>query len=219
MKMGLGAGGDYPLSAVITAEFAPPRYRGRMVASVFASQGWGALASALLPFSLVAAYKESILASIQAGNGNEKAYIDSIWRIVVGLGAVPACIALYARLTITETPRFTMDIQGNIDEAVRDITSALDEECTASSNQSVITHYTVPERSWDDLRQYFMQLRNFKALFGTAFSWFALDVSFVSCFRPGVTIDGDSEGGFLHFNSQRAYYSGSRCFWSRGKLS
>jgi len=39
--MGVGIGGDYPLSAVISSEFASTRIRGRMMAAVFAAQGWG----------------------------------------------------------------------------------------------------------------------------------------------------------------------------------
>lgn len=41
--MGVGIGGDYPLSAVISSEFASTRIRGRMMNAVFASQGWGQL--------------------------------------------------------------------------------------------------------------------------------------------------------------------------------
>jgi PHS family inorganic phosphate transporter-like MFS transporter len=39
--MGIGIGGDYPLSAVISSEFAATRIRGRMMTAVFAAQGWG----------------------------------------------------------------------------------------------------------------------------------------------------------------------------------
>ena len=39
--MGVGIGGDYPLSAVISSEFASTKIRGRMMAAVFAAQGWG----------------------------------------------------------------------------------------------------------------------------------------------------------------------------------
>src|SRR5258708_3282762 len=39
--MGVGIGGDYPLSAVISSEFASTKIRGRMMAAVFANQGWG----------------------------------------------------------------------------------------------------------------------------------------------------------------------------------
>jgi PHS family inorganic phosphate transporter-like MFS transporter len=39
--MGVGIGGDYPLSAVISSEFASTRIRGRLMTAVFAFQGWG----------------------------------------------------------------------------------------------------------------------------------------------------------------------------------
>jgi len=39
--MGVGIGGDYPLSAVISSEFGATRIRGRMMTAVFANQGWG----------------------------------------------------------------------------------------------------------------------------------------------------------------------------------
>ena len=42
-QMGIGIGGDYPLSAVIASEFSATRFRGRLMSSVFAAQGWGNL--------------------------------------------------------------------------------------------------------------------------------------------------------------------------------
>lgn len=39
--MGFGIGGDYPLSAIISSEFAATRTRGRLMTAVFAFQGWG----------------------------------------------------------------------------------------------------------------------------------------------------------------------------------
>ena len=39
--MGVGIGGDYPLSAVISSEFASTATRGRLMTAVFANQGWG----------------------------------------------------------------------------------------------------------------------------------------------------------------------------------
>lgn len=45
--MGLGIGGDYPLSAVISSEFASSHIRGRMMTAVFANQGWGQLCKTL----------------------------------------------------------------------------------------------------------------------------------------------------------------------------
>ena len=39
--MVVGIGGDYPVSSVITSEFAARKIRGRMMAAVFSAQGWG----------------------------------------------------------------------------------------------------------------------------------------------------------------------------------
>ena len=43
--MGVGIGGDYPLSAIISSEFAATKSRGRLMTAVFAFQGWGQLSS------------------------------------------------------------------------------------------------------------------------------------------------------------------------------
>ena len=41
--MSIGVGGDLPLGAVITSEFASKRIRGRLMTAVFTVQGWGNL--------------------------------------------------------------------------------------------------------------------------------------------------------------------------------
>ena len=43
LQMGIGIGGDYPISAVISSEFSSVYIRGRVMAAVFANQGWGQL--------------------------------------------------------------------------------------------------------------------------------------------------------------------------------
>ena len=49
--LGVGIGGDYPLSAVISSEFAAARSRGRLMTAVFAFQGWGNLSSSIMYIS------------------------------------------------------------------------------------------------------------------------------------------------------------------------
>ena len=46
--MGIGVGGDYPLSAIISSEFSNIEHRGRLMCAVFAAQGWGNLSTASL---------------------------------------------------------------------------------------------------------------------------------------------------------------------------
>jgi PHS family inorganic phosphate transporter-like MFS transporter len=47
------------------------------------------------------------------------AIIDRIWRIVIGVGAIPAFLAIVARLTIPESPRFTLDVSHDGKQALK----------------------------------------------------------------------------------------------------
>ncbi len=100
--MGVGVGGDYPLSAVITAEFSSTRYRGGIIAAVFATQGLGQLAAALMTLIVVVAYKDHLqrIASVATCTGECTSTVDKMWRLVVAFGGVPGWFALYYRLTI-----------------------------------------------------------------------------------------------------------------------
>jgi PHS family inorganic phosphate transporter-like MFS transporter len=80
--MGVGIGGDYPLSAVISSEFASTKIRGRMMSAVFAAQGWGNFTASLVSFIVVAAYKSTILGSPSV---SELHGVDALCRLVIGL--------------------------------------------------------------------------------------------------------------------------------------
>lgn len=119
---------------------------------------------------VVAAYKDSIIGDVAPNF----VAVDKAWRILIGMGCIPGVIALYFRLTIPETPRFTMDIERNIQQASRDIESMLALENTSVPNQKV----DVPVASWADFSAHFGQWKHMKVLIGTSYSWFALDIAF-----------------------------------------
>ncbi|RUS22877.1 phosphate:H+ symporter [Endogone sp. FLAS-F59071] len=169
--LGIGIGGDYPLSAVITSEFATTKRRGAMMAAVFAMQGFGILAAAIVALIVLLGYKSAIQ--------NDPNTLDQVWRIVIGLGAVPAVCALYFRLTIPETPRYTMDIEQKINKGAKDATAFLERGAAAGdySDAEAIAKAEVPQASWSDFWTYFGQWKNGKILLGTAYSWFALDIA------------------------------------------
>jgi MFS family permease len=99
--LGLGIGGDYPVSATIMSEHACRRARGRMVALVFSMQAAGLIVGPLVAIIL-----------LTAGIGQEHA-----WRIMLALGAVPALVAFVLRRRMSETPRFLIARQ---EDAERD---------------------------------------------------------------------------------------------------
>ncbi|KIL58048.1 hypothetical protein M378DRAFT_346138 [Amanita muscaria Koide BX008] len=171
--MGVGVGGDYPLSAVISSEFSSTHIRGRLITAVFAFQGWGNFSAALVSLILVTAYKSQLLSETTAN----PIAIDYMWRLLIGLGCVPAVVALYFRLTIPETPRFTMDIERNLEQATADIIGALRHQ-DVHYDPDNIRRVAAPKASWSDFSRHFGKWENFKLLFGAAYSWFALDISY-----------------------------------------
>jgi PHS family inorganic phosphate transporter-like MFS transporter len=88
--LGLGIGGDYPVSATIASEFAGSAVRGRMVSSVFGMQGAGLIVGPLLAMGLLAAGVSG----------------DLTWRILLAAGAIPPLAVFWARRHLKETPRF-----------------------------------------------------------------------------------------------------------------
>ncbi|KAF7354206.1 Phosphate permease [Mycena venus] len=191
--VGLGVGGDYPLSATIASEFAPTRHRGRMMTGVFSAQGWGTLAASIVATFITIAYKEKIssdfplctltcptdptqrlLCSPKSGLN----HVDYMWRLLLGLGCVPGAIALYFRLTIPETPRFTMDIERNVARATAEIHGALNNNTGGYDPYAVTQRADAPRATRRDFLHFFGQRDNLLMLFGTAWSWFAIDVAF-----------------------------------------
>lgn len=136
------------------------------------------LAAALVALVVVSAYKEAIL----AGPFPSALPIDHAWRLLIGLGCVPGVVALYFRLTIPETPRFTMDVERNVAQASQDIENVLTIGKHVEAEDAVVERAKAPRATRADFVAYFSKWENSKVLVGTAYSWFALDVSVIRCF-------------------------------------
>lgn len=91
---------------------APRHLRGRMMAAVFACQPIGQFAATMAGLIIVARYRFQIPASSTvhscAGDPICAQTLDSIWRWVIGLGTLPAIFAIILRITIPESPRYTL---------------------------------------------------------------------------------------------------------------
>ena len=55
----------------------------------------------------------SLPSLIEVNQETARATLDSMWRFVIGMGSLLAFIALILRFTISESPRFTFDINNN----------------------------------------------------------------------------------------------------------
>ncbi|KAJ4020203.1 acid phosphatase pho5 [Fusarium irregulare] len=181
--MGVGIGGDYPLSSIITSEFATTKWRGAMMAAVFAMQGIGQLVAALVMMFLTLGFKSSLEGApdTKSCTGDCQVAVDKMWRTLVGFGAVPAY-----RLTIPETPRYTFDVARDVEQADEDVKAYIngkregstDEVSRAQVHASAKQNLEVPKASWRDFFQHYSKWKNASLLLGTAGSWFCLDVAF-----------------------------------------
>ncbi|MBE7217500.1 MAG: MFS transporter [Caulobacteraceae bacterium] len=90
--LGIGIGGDYPVSATIMSEYAGKKSRGMMVSLVFAMQAAGLIVGPLLAAALLV-----------TGLSH-----DLIWRILLAAGAIPALAVFQMRRHMAETPRYLL---------------------------------------------------------------------------------------------------------------
>jgi len=202
--MGIGIGGDYPLSSVITSEFATTKWRGAMMGAVFAMQGLGQFGAGIIALIVTAGFKGSLstatganaTAVVAACDGVCLVAVDKMWRVIIGMGAVPGCIALYFRLTIPETPRYTFDVSRDVVKGGSDVKAYLagtaegvpDEVTRVNNMRDSAPQLETPKASWTDFFGHIGQWKYGKVLLGTAGSWFLLDVAFYGVGLNNATI-------------------------------
>jgi MFS family permease len=172
--LGIGIGGDYPVSAVLASEYANRERRGLLVSLVFSAQAAGLLIGPMVALTLLAAGVNHDLA----------------WRLMLGLGALPALSVVYLRTRMPESPRFTAQVQGREAEARADI-----EKYSRGVVQSV-TEGTGPVRS--SFRRFITTPRTLLLILGTAGSWFLLDyVYYGNTISTPVILRGVAPGASL----------------------
>ncbi|PHH67327.1 hypothetical protein CDD81_91 [Ophiocordyceps australis] len=186
--LGVGIGGDYPLSSIITSEFATTKWRGAMMAAVFAMQGLGQLGAAFVMLFATLGFRSQLEAARTPAScsGDCQVAVDKMWRLLIGFGAVPACIALYFRLTIPETPRYTFDVARDVEKAHDDVKAYMmgkhegdpDAMARIAATRAAVDKLEVPKASWADFVRHYGKAKNAGLLLGTAGSWFCLDVAF-----------------------------------------
>uniref|UniRef100_A0A0E0LB38 H(+)/Pi cotransporter n=1 Tax=Oryza punctata TaxID=4537 RepID=A0A0E0LB38_ORYPU len=183
--LGVGVGGDYPLSATIMSEFANRRTRGAFIAAVFSMQGFGILASSAVTMAVAAAFDHY---TGQPAPIDTPECADLAWRIILMAGAVPAALTYYWRMSMPETARYTALVERDVVKATNDIGRVLadldlaavaeEEEATAALSRPPAP-WPPPRPSYGLLSRRFVRQHG-RDLFACAAAWFLLDIPYYS---------------------------------------
>jgi MFS transporter, PHS family, inorganic phosphate transporter len=150
--LGLGVGGDYPVSAVMVSEYANRKDRGKLVGMVFGTQAIGLIIGPLIALALL-------------GSG---ASDDVVWRILLGLGALPAAAVIYLRCRMPESPRYRAHRETVTVHAMAD----------GQPGQAWPGRAGSPAAQVSGLRAFLTSRRWLATLAGTAGCWFLLDYAY-----------------------------------------
>jgi MFS family permease len=148
--LGVGVGGDYPVSAVMVSEYANRKDRGKLVGMVFGTQALGLIIGPLIALALLG-----------SGAGD-----DTAWRVLLALGAVPAGAVIYLRCKMPESPRYQAQV---LRRAGQPAGHAPDLAFLAAGGES-------PHQL--GLRAFLTSRRWLITLAGTAGCWFLLDYAY-----------------------------------------
>ncbi|CAL8470992.1 g10534 [Coccomyxa elongata] len=200
--------GRLPLVCQIASEYSSSKWRGAFVASVFAMQGLGILVAAIVSMMTVWCLKNTII-------NNDINFLDYVWRIIIGFGAVPTVLTIYLRSQLPETPRFSQDVE-------KDEAKALKNTIAVKANEGgFIEDYAAAAKmdqiSAKSLHSYLtfpsiLRNRNFWVLLGTASTWFLLDIAFYSqnLFLPNI-LEGIAYNPSIHLPAAKCGKDGTHC--------
>jgi MFS transporter, PHS family, inorganic phosphate transporter len=153
--LGLGIGGDYPVSAVLMSEYSNTKDRGRLVGLVFSMQAVGLVVGPLVGLGLLESGMSSSLT----------------WRLMLGAGAIPAAAVIYLRSRMPESPRFQERVRRDANKAAAELEAFTNGVIDTSAATESSSHLT-------GLREFFTNPRMLLLLLGTAGSWFLFDYAY-----------------------------------------
>ncbi|KAF4567163.1 hypothetical protein EYR36_010780 [Pleurotus pulmonarius] len=195
--VGIGIGGDYPMSSSISADRTEPWKRGAVLSYIDSMQGWGSLVGSLVAIAVLAAYKHAIhdqgeIHKLDAGEGQVRAqasailtyYICAVWRITVGLSLIPAFATIYQRLTLPESPlhsaaRNKYNCQVGAppkDMSAGELRREPDEKMETEDTIVTMENLQPKAHLWEFF-EYFSEWRHAKHLIGTCLCWFLTNIT------------------------------------------
>ncbi|XP_059461679.1 probable inorganic phosphate transporter 1-9 [Corylus avellana] len=173
--LGLGIGGDYPLSATIMSEFANKTTRGALIAAVFSMQGLGILTASMVTMMVCKIFDATSDVRVSATDPTpQKA--DIAWRLILMLGAIPAALTFYWRMLMPETARYTALVEHNVAQAAKDMEKVLEVSMSQLAEDNPLPPNELPYPLFS--KQFFR--RHGRDLFASSCTWFLVDIVFYS---------------------------------------
>jgi PHS family inorganic phosphate transporter-like MFS transporter len=174
-----------------------------MMAAVFLMQSVGQLAAYGFGLAiLVGGSRHLGLSPDETDRDIAVPKIDTIWRIIIGIGAFPALVSLVLRRTIPETPYYLVET-GRVTDAVNAAGQVYAPEVTLQPNgqdgispiQTMSNSLTEKGRGrkkgwWNDTTEYISEIRDhlsqksrWRTLLGVMLTWWLLDLAYCEFFH------------------------------------
>ncbi len=159
--LGIGIGGDYPVSSTIMAEYSSRRTRGMMVTLVFTMQAAGLIFGPILAAALI-------------GSGLSESIT---WRTLLAFGAVPAMAVFQMRRHLAETPRYLLAIGRR--DAFTEVAGKMLGQTSGAIGGDHDKHPTTSETSfWQGFMRLAADQRMAMRLLGASLAWFLMDFAY-----------------------------------------
>ncbi len=167
LLLGVGVGADYPLSATYLAEFAPKKSRGAAITLMFGLWSIGAITAGFTGLALW-----------DVGPWN--------WRLMLGLGALPAIFVIWLRRDLPESPRWYLR-RGNA-EAAAGVIRRLNPTISSAALDQMVAHErdrtTPPAPPWTVL----FSPSLIRATLLSCVPWFIMDLVgyYLTIYQPTI---------------------------------
>lgn len=191
--MGIGIGGDYPMSSAAVSDRSSTGRRGMLLAFTFSMQGWGTLTGGIVTMVVLAAYEDQL-------KRNERSKLNGAWRIIAGVVLIPCLATLYQRITLPESTKFknarALQEDPNLLKkgvVASDMFNGPKADMESSTGSDPVPLHddgnnekglgaagvaSAKRAAFSEFVQYFSEWRHLKLLIGTASTWFLLDIAF-----------------------------------------
>ena len=190
------------------------------MATVFYMQPVGYLLATLVTLGVTHQHRSNIPTDLTNAVCDEQCIlaVDRSWRIIIGIGAIPAVIAVFFRRSIPESPLYTADVINQPEAALDDVLShqnrhqpearngniplreltlppiilhegLVDDDAHQAANEEKVEKFSHRWNTyWKSFRKHFFTNGYWPSLIGVSLAWCLLDTSFYALGSSSSTV-------------------------------